>query len=365
MRFSRYQIALGAATILILVASCKDIVAPPAVATITISDKALDLVSEETEQLTATPRESAGNALVRTIAWSSSAPEVATVNNGLVTAISTGAAVITASSDGVTATADVVVDDGGLISPAGNLISVFGGKVVLQVPASAVSQAAPAMLSVAESPPPSSRLLPGTAISLRIQAPLTQAAVLTMKYDPALVLASPQSGLRMFKAEGSRWQALSESGVDLDAKTVHGRITDAGIYAILLQAAVAKIAVSPDSKTVKAGDTLTFKTTLQDADGADLTDRPISWTSSAPVVVQVDAASGVAVARSPGTAVVTAQAEGKSANAAVTVTPGDATRISIQSGDQQVADTSAAVAIAPSVKVTDGLGFNVSAVTVT
>src|SRR5438874_1506818 len=48
--------------------------------------------------LQASPRDSAGNAVVAVVAWSSDAPTVATVNgSGLVTAVSNGRAVISAT----------------------------------------------------------------------------------------------------------------------------------------------------------------------------------------------------------------------------------------------------------------------------
>lgn len=364
MRLGRHSVAFSAAAIFLLVASCKDVVAPPAVASISISDNALDLVPDETEQLTATPKESSGSPLTRAVTWTSSAPSVATVVDGLVTARETGTAVITASSEGIAVTANVTVDDGGLISPAGNLISVLGGQFVLEVPSSAVSQTSPVMMTPADSPPASSRLVRGTAVSLRTPAQLIQPAILAIKYDPGQALGSPESGLRMFRAVGTTWQELSETSVDVASRTVRGGITGPGTYAVLIQAPIAKISVVPGSKSLSAGDAFAFKATAQDADGAVLADRGTTWTSSAPDILAIDGATGAVTAKAPGNAVVTAQAEGISGTATVTVTPGSASQISIVAGDQQTADTSAAVAVAPSVRVTDALGFNVSGATV-
>lgn len=66
-------------------------------------------VGEASVQLTATPRDGAGNPLAnRPVQWSSSAPTVATVSAlGAVTAVSAGTAVITATSEGVSGTATV------------------------------------------------------------------------------------------------------------------------------------------------------------------------------------------------------------------------------------------------------------------
>jgi alpha-tubulin suppressor-like RCC1 family protein len=63
-----------------------------------------------TTTLTATPRDANNAALTgRTIAWSTSAAAVATVANGVVTAVSAGSAVITATSEGKSGTATITV----------------------------------------------------------------------------------------------------------------------------------------------------------------------------------------------------------------------------------------------------------------
>jgi len=70
----------------------------------------LDLAVGATTQLTATTRDAQGNVLSgRTISWSTTAPGVATVSNGLVTAIAVGAAQIRATSEGKTGEVTVTV----------------------------------------------------------------------------------------------------------------------------------------------------------------------------------------------------------------------------------------------------------------
>src|SRR5690606_21219575 len=63
-----------------------------------------------TATLTATPRDANNAALSgRTIAWSTGAAAIATVANGVVTAVSAGSAVITATSEGKSGTATITV----------------------------------------------------------------------------------------------------------------------------------------------------------------------------------------------------------------------------------------------------------------
>jgi hypothetical protein len=61
--------------------------------------------------LLATPRDATGTALTgRTITWSTSSSAVATVSNGLVTAVTAGLATITATSEGKSASAQITVN---------------------------------------------------------------------------------------------------------------------------------------------------------------------------------------------------------------------------------------------------------------
>lgn len=84
------------------------------VATVTVEPANLTLVRDETSQLTATPRDAAGNPLVgRAVAWTSGNNAVATVSpTGLVTALSPGGPVtITATSEGKSGAAVVTVQE--------------------------------------------------------------------------------------------------------------------------------------------------------------------------------------------------------------------------------------------------------------
>jgi plastocyanin len=95
------------------------------------------VVAGQTLQLTASPKDQNGNAIVATIAWSSSATSVATVNtSGLVTGVSAGVAVITASSGSVSSTVSVTVTaaGGGFplsadVNMPGNIFSPFSVEI--------------------------------------------------------------------------------------------------------------------------------------------------------------------------------------------------------------------------------------------
>lgn len=78
-----------------------------AVTSITLSSKTLNLEEGQTGTLTATVKPD--NATNKTVTWTTSNDKVATVANGVVTAVGKGTATITAAADGKTATCTVTV----------------------------------------------------------------------------------------------------------------------------------------------------------------------------------------------------------------------------------------------------------------
>jgi hypothetical protein len=93
-------------------------VQPVPVASITVAPAAVTLEVGETEQLEATVRDAAGSVLSgRVIDWSSSAAGVASVSSqGVVTAVASGEATITATSEGHSATALITIAVAGEIT---------------------------------------------------------------------------------------------------------------------------------------------------------------------------------------------------------------------------------------------------------
>ena len=90
-------------------ASCEVTVVPKVihVTSVVISETEVKLYPDETHTLTAevTP----DNATYKTIEWSSSSPEVATVNEGVITPVNIGTTVIVAKADGISASCNVSI----------------------------------------------------------------------------------------------------------------------------------------------------------------------------------------------------------------------------------------------------------------
>jgi len=84
---------------------------------------------------------------------------------------------------------------------------------------------------------------------------------------------------------------------------------------------VSSVIVTPESVSVQSDRTTQLSVVLRDADGRLVIGRPITWTSLDPAVATVDT-NGLVRGTSPGTTLVTAESEGVSDGAAVTVTAG-------------------------------------------
>jgi uncharacterized protein YjdB len=99
--------------------------------------------------------------------------------------------------------------------------------------------------------------------------------------------------------------------------TSEGKSAQAGITVTLVP--VASVTIAPNAPTVKVGATATLAATLKDEAGNELTGRAVTWSSSAPTVATIDAASGVVTGVAAGTATMTATSEGKTGSTTVTV----------------------------------------------
>jgi alpha-tubulin suppressor-like RCC1 family protein len=93
---------------------------PPSISSITVSPAPAFVVVKGTQQLTATVRDSLGNAIPGlTVIWQSNNPPIATVSSsGLVTGVSVGAAIISASIGGYLGTSTVTVQTSITLGPS-------------------------------------------------------------------------------------------------------------------------------------------------------------------------------------------------------------------------------------------------------
>ena len=99
--------------------------------------------------------------------------------------------------------------------------------------------------------------------------------------------------------------------------TSEGKSAQAAITVSLVP--VASVTVTPNAPAVKVGATAALAATVTDENGNVLTGRTVVWSSSAPAIATVDAASGIVTGVATGTATMTATSEGKAGSTTVTV----------------------------------------------
>lgn len=346
---------------------CADGTAPlETVATVAVSPSPVGLVPGGTQMLVAAAKSASGETLTgRATTWSSSDESKVTVAGGLVTAVAIGGATVTASVEGVAASVDVQVRDGALVGVGGLTFTDLSGRLTVAVPPNAVTQPTSLTVETAANPPSSVRLLTGTAFTIGPAAlSFAQPVPITIAYDPSAVPSGyNESELQLYEVTGSGWQLVAGSGVNIDAKTVTGSVSGAGVYAIMARPKVETVTVTGSTASIAVLATQQLTATLRDIEGAQLT-RNVSWESSNPAIASVSG-TGLVTANAPGSATVTAISEGKSGSATIVVTTGPPSKLVPFAGNNQTARPGTAVATPPSMMVTDAAGFPVSGVSVT
>lgn len=232
----------------------------------------------------------------RTVTWTSGNPSVATVNSqGVVTALSPGAATITATSEERTGQAAVTVT-----LPPVQTITVSPSRDTIAV---GTERAHAAELRDADGKVLSGRVVAWSSSNNSIAAVSSNGIVTGIAPGTTTITAS---------SEGRAGTAI----------------------VVVLERLASSVTLTPRSATLIVGATQALDAQITDAGGNLLTGRPIAFVSSAPAVASVSA-SGVVSALAPGTARITATSEGKVGTAdfqviavpvtSVTITPPTAT----------------------------------------
>src|SRR5205807_1505175 len=252
------------------------------VASVDVTPPSASVQAGQTVQLTATPRDAGGNPLSgRTVTWSSSNTAVATVSNGgLVSGITPGSATITATSEG----------------KSGNWKSAVNAVPVASVdvtPATASVQAGQTVQLTATPKDASGAPLSGRTV--------------TWSSSNTTVATVSNSGLVSGVTPGTATITATSEG-----KSGTSSVTVTNVP-------VATVEVTPPSASVQAGQTVQLTATPRDANGAPLSGRTVTWSSSN-TAVAAGSHGGLVSGVTPGSATVTATSEGKSGTSSVTVT---------------------------------------------
>jgi len=228
-----------------------------------------------------TLRDERGAALTgRAVAWSSSAPAVATVSDaGLVTGVAAGSVVITATSEGKSGTLALTV-----VPPPVNSVSI----------------------ALAQSTIPQ-----GTTTTATVQLRDDRGVALngrpvTFASSNATVASVTDAGVITALAVGNTTITATSEG-----KSAAASLT-------VIQPPVAAVTVTLPQTTIAPGATAQTQVVLRDAGGRTLTGRPVTYGTTNPAVATVNG-SGLVTAIAPGVAVITASSEGQTGQVTVQV----------------------------------------------
>ncbi len=284
---------------------------PAQVASVLLGGAGRTLEVGQTAQLTATAKDTRGFVLTdRTVVWSTDAPDVALVSSsGLVSAMGAGTATITASSEGKSAEGRITVS------------APRPPPVAIPEPV----KPEPAKPEPARPEPPApvaSMSLSPAALALETgaDAPLA-ASLLDARRNPLADRAV------QWKSSDTRVAKVSDAGVVSGlakgkatiTATAEGKSASAVVTVTDAVVPVAAVALTASGRSLKVGEATTWTAAARDARGRPLTDRGISWSSSAPQVATVSG-TGLITGVAPGTAEIRAEADGKVASERITVT---------------------------------------------
>src|SRR5438128_3140264 len=252
------------------------------VASVVVSPASANMSVGGTTQLSATPKDAAGNVLAgRLVTWTSSSSAIATVSaGGLVSGAAVGSATITATSEGQSASATITV-------------------ATVPVAAVAMSPATAAVLVGAT--------VQFTATLLDAAGNVLSGRSVTWASTGPAVATVSSTGLVTGVAPGAVTITATSEG-------------QTGSAAVMVNSVpVASVSVSPVSAGIEVGQPAHFTATPLEADGTPLSGRSITWASSAPAVAAVST-GGLVTGVAAGTATITATSEGQGGSAAITVT---------------------------------------------
>lgn len=257
-------------------------VVPMPVQSITITTVGSAIIVGRTLQATALLRDERGTVLTdRPTSWTSSAPQVASVDGtGLISAVAVGTATITATAEGKSATLAVSV----IVAPVQTVEVAVAPNAVIQ---GRIAKASAVLKDDRGS------VLSGRSVTWRSSA----SNVATVDSNGTVTALTP--------------------GVAVVSATSEGRTGQASVT--VTPPAVQVVTVSLSTTPIVVGATSQATALLLDDQGATLSDRVVTWTSSATAVATISA-SGAIVGVSPGTSTITATSEGRSGQATITVT---------------------------------------------
>ena len=268
-------------------------ITPVPVRTVTVSPATSTLSVGQTVPLVARVADSTGAPLNgRVVSWTTDRAAVATVNatTGLVTAVATGTARITATSEGRTGASVITV---------------------ATIPVASV-QVTPASAS----------LLPGQAQRLTARTLDAQGRVLTgrpVKWIGGAPAIAPVDSTGLVRAVGV--------GTAVIVASSEGALTSVPIT--VLPITVTKVTVTPATASVELGNALQLSASITDALGRPVAGKVATWSTNNPALATVSPTGRVQTIANYGTVTISATSDGVTGVAALAITPIRVSRITL------------------------------------
>ncbi|HXL53399.1 MAG TPA: Ig-like domain-containing protein [Gemmatimonadales bacterium] len=366
---------------------------PPApVASVSLTPAAASVLTGQTVQLTATPKDANGNPLGgRVVTWSSDNTTIATVSaSGLVTANAVGSATITATSEGQSGASAITVSTVPVasvaVSPATASLSVGQTALLTATPKDANGNPLTGRAVTWSTDNGSVATVSGTGLvtaagagsatitatsegksgtaSVTVTAPTGQFAigdsvqttVSTWVRNTSQPPADPVTGTppSVIGTQPAGARGVVDSGPVLNttaggdgairyhvlfASGTSGWVVQGNLAKIVPTVPVASVTVSPATASLTVGQTAQLTATPKDANGNPLTGRTITWSSSDNTIATVSG-SGLVTGVGPGGPVtITATSEGQSGTAAVNVTLAPVASVTVAPSTANIAIT--------------------------
>ena len=276
-----------------------------AVGSVTVQPQGQSIVIGTNIQMSATVRDVNGNVTTdRVVTWSSSNSAIATVSvTGVVTGVAAGSVTITATSEGKSGTAPLTV----------TLVPV--GTVTVAPPSASFRVGATATFGATV------KDANGTVVTNRVVTwTSSNTAIATVSAAGVVTGVTPGTATITATSEGKSGTA------------------SATVSAI----PVGSVTVSPATKALLVLQTFQLTATVKDSTGAVVTDRTVTWTSSAPLVASVSSTGLVTAGAVPGTATITATSETKSGTSTITVALVPVSSVIVQPGHDSIPTNSSA-----------------------
>ncbi|MEJ2218658.1 MAG: Ig-like domain-containing protein [Gemmatimonadota bacterium] len=347
---------------------------PGPAATVTLSaDTAWFTALDDTATYTAAAEDAYGNDAGGTIAWAVDDDQVATVSDGLVTAVGPGETFATATGGTAVDTLVVVVAQepvGVTVSPAADTVASGNTRTFSADAADANGHGIPSavftwassdtLVAVVDATGVATGRAVGSASIVATLGALSDTATITVTAGGAAsVVVSPgthsfaaldethQFTATVYDGQGNvvpgasvTWSSTDAGVVTVDESGLAtaagngsaGVVASAGgvadTAAVTVQQEATAVAVSPATATVASGATQAFSAEATDANSHAIPGAAFAWASLDTTVAVVDAA-GVATGRATGTALITATIGALSDTATLTVTAGGAASVSV------------------------------------